>query len=82
MMHSGKYPDAEKDSARDYKRKMHYMTLKGYKQGTCTACNGSGYYDNYTRGTGTPQCGCCDGTGVEWVKEQKNGSQNQGGKRE
>ncbi len=26
---------------------------------TCTACNGSGYYDH----NGSPECGCCDGTG-------------------
>jgi hypothetical protein len=25
----------------------------------CSACNGSGYYDN----TGSPKCGCCNGTG-------------------
>jgi RecJ-like exonuclease len=25
----------------------------------CTACNGSGYYDN----TGSPRCGCCGGSG-------------------
>ena len=25
----------------------------------CSACSGSGYYDN----TGSPPCGACDGTG-------------------
>jgi len=25
----------------------------------CSACNGTGYYDN----TGSPKCGCCNGIG-------------------
>ncbi len=41
-------------------RTEHYEKyVKGWKLGTCTACSGSGYYDN----TGSPRCGCCDGTG-------------------
>jgi DnaJ-class molecular chaperone len=31
---------------------------------TCTACNGSGYYDNTVNGR-TPKCSSCDGTGKE-----------------
>ena len=30
---------------------------------TCTACNGSGYYDTMLRDGTIPQCGCCNGTG-------------------
>ena len=33
--------------------------VKGNKLVNCTACNGSGYYDN----NGSPKCGACDGTG-------------------
>ena len=28
---------------------------------TCSACSGSGYYDN----TGSPKCGACHGLGIE-----------------
>jgi len=34
------------------------------KMVTCTACNGSGYYDNTVYGR-TPKCSSCDGTGKE-----------------
>lgn len=30
----------------------------------CTACNGSGYYDNTVNGR-TPKCSSCNGTGKE-----------------
>ena len=42
-----------------YKRFVH-----GWKQRPCTACNGSGHYDN----GGSPRCGACDGTGKELFK--------------
>lgn len=42
-----------------YKRFVH-----GWKQRPCTACAGSGYYDN----DGSPSCGACDGTGKETYK--------------
>lgn len=29
-------------------------------ESTCTACNGSGYYDH----NGSPRCGACNGKGV------------------
>ena len=32
---------------------------------TCTACNGSGYYDNTDRYGRTPRCSSCEGTGKE-----------------
>lgn len=38
--------------------------VKGWKLRPCTACNGSGYYDNSIKGT-IPKCGSCDGTGKE-----------------
>jgi hypothetical protein len=38
----------------------------GWKQRPCTACNGSGYYDN----DGSPACGACDGTGKEAYKPE------------
>lgn len=38
--------------------------VKGWKQRECTACAGSGIYDN----DGSPPCGACDGTGVETYK--------------
>lgn len=38
--------------------KMH----KPKKKVICTACNGSGHYDN----DGSPKCGCCNGKGYEY----------------
>ena len=45
--------------------------VKGWKERPCTACNGSGYYDN----TGSPKCGACDGTGKEKYKPEKTTKQ-------
>lgn len=39
----------------------------GWRQRDCTACNGSGIYDN----DGSPPCGGCDGTGKERFKGPK-----------
>ena len=36
----------------------------GWKLKDCSACSGSGYYDD----TGSPKCGGCDGTGKERYK--------------
>lgn len=41
--------------------------VKGHKLIECGACNGSGYYDN----NGSPDCGCCDGTGKERVSPER-----------
>jgi DnaJ-class molecular chaperone len=41
--------------------------VKGWKLRPCTACNGSGYYDNTIRGR-IPKCGSCGGTGKERYK--------------
>ena len=46
-------------------RTEHYEKfIKNCKLRPCTACNGSGYYDD----NGSPKCGCCNGTGKERVK--------------
>lgn len=48
-------------------RKEHYEKyIKGWKKRPCTACNGSGRYDN----NGSPRCGACDGTGNELYKPE------------
>lgn len=45
---------------RKQERREHYAKyVHGWKLVKCIACNGSGRYDN----TGSPKCGCCDGTG-------------------
>ena len=40
-------------------RRKKFAARHGKKLVTCTACNGSGYYDH----NGSPPCGCCNGTG-------------------
>lgn len=40
-------------------RTLQYSLTQGKKLIVCSACSGSGYYDN----TGSPKCGCCNGTG-------------------
>jgi hypothetical protein len=50
-------------------RKEHYdKYVHGWILQTCTACNGSGYYDH----NGSTECGCCDGTGKERVRGPKS----------
>ena len=50
-------------------RKQYYLKyIYGWKQRPCTACNGSGYYDN----DGSPPCGGCDGTGKETYEPETN----------
>lgn len=45
-----------------------YFTWQyGWKQRDCTACNGSGRYDN----DGSLKCGGCDGTGKEKYRGEK-----------
>ena len=47
---------------RKKKRTIHFeKNVKGWKKRDCSACNGSGHYDN----TGSPKCGACNGTGKE-----------------
>lgn len=51
-------------------RKAHYEKyVHGWKSISCTACNGSGHYDNTVRGR-TPECSSCDGTGKERVSPE------------
>ena len=53
---------------RKAQRTAHFERfVKGRKQRKCTACNGSGYYDN----TGSPRCGSCEGTGKEFYSPEK-----------
>ena len=48
-------------------RKEYYMRfVYRWKERPCTACNGSGYYDN----DGSSPCEGCDGTGKERYKEK------------
>ena len=42
--------------------------VHGNKLVTCTACDGSGYYDHNINGR-TPKCGSCNGTGKTHEKE-------------
>ena len=50
---------------RKRKRTAHYLAnIYMHKLVTCTACNGSGYYDN----SDGSHCGGCDGTGRERKK--------------
>lgn len=50
---------------RKQQRTEHYEKyVKGWKTRSCSACSGSGYYDN----DGSPACGGCDGTGLELYK--------------
>lgn len=51
----------------DYERGQQDMRDRASKlcyemdsESTCSACNGSGYYDH----NGSPKCGCCNGKGV------------------
>lgn len=56
------------DSFHERKRQRteHYFKwVHKNKLETCTACNGSGYYDH----NGSPDCGCCDGTGKTRERE-------------
>jgi len=46
--------------SRKEERKVNYdKYVKGWKEVNCTACSGSGYYDN----NGSPKCSSCNGTG-------------------
>jgi hypothetical protein len=40
----------------------------GWRTKECSACSGSGYYDD----TGSPKCGACDGTGKEVYRGPKS----------
>lgn len=43
--------------------------IVGWKSRKCTACNGSGYYDN----NGSPKCAGCNGTGKERYRPTDSG---------
>lgn len=46
------------------RREYFERFVKGWKLVTCSACSGSGRYDN----TGSPPCWSCNGTGKERVR--------------
>lgn len=48
--------------------KRYFEEEFGWKLRHCTACNGSGYYDN----DGSPDCWSCDGTGKERYPAEKS----------
>lgn len=57
----------------DFKERKQQRTDRYYKYEykkklkNCTACNGSGYYDNCINGR-IPKCSSCNGTGKEREK--------------
>lgn len=55
-------------------RKEYYLKwVYGWKQCLCSACAGSGRYDNH----GSPKCSACNGTGKETYKPiTKDGDNN------
>lgn len=53
---SGTYQERKLARVEYYRRFVH-----GWCQRACTACNGSGVYDD----NGRPKCSSCDGTGRE-----------------
>jgi len=55
---------------RKQKRKQHFEKyVNGWKLRDCTACSGSGYYDNYIGGR-VPKCSSCGGSGKERYKSE------------
>lgn len=49
---------------KELRTKNYFQNIHGWKLRNCSACNGSGIYDN----NGTPPCAACDGTGKERYK--------------
>lgn len=54
---------------KQWRTEYYFKYVHGWKQRPCTACNGSGRYDN----DGSPPCGACDGTGKEQYREEGEG---------
>ena len=46
---------------KEERKRKYWLQTHGWKLRPCTACSGSGIYDN----TGSPKCGSCNGTGKE-----------------
>lgn len=58
-----------------WRTRYYFLFVYKWKERACTACNGSGKYDN----DGSPNCSSCNGTGREKYKstcmcELKNSS--------
>ena len=47
-----------------WRTEQYFKYEYGQKLRPCSACSGSGIYDN----TGSPKCGACEGTGKERYK--------------
>lgn len=43
------------------KKNKYFVKKENIVKKKCSACNGSGHYDN----TGSPECSSCSGTGYE-----------------
>ncbi len=46
-------------------RRQRFWASYGKKLVPCSACNGTGYYDNTNRWGRVPKCGSCGGSGKE-----------------
>jgi hypothetical protein len=55
----GGYRSSPLDMLESLADSLGYSVVKKKVKTKCSACNGSGYYDN----TGNPPCGCCNGKG-------------------
>jgi len=58
-MHNSEYHERKRLRTKHFEE-----NVKGKKLESCTACNGSGYYDH----NGSPKCSSCNGTGKERQK--------------
>ena len=54
------------------RKKYYESNIKGWKLRTCTACSGSGYYDNCDQKGNPTKCNNCNGTGKERYKGNNN----------
>lgn len=67
------YPLISDYHKRKQARKEYYLKyIYGWRQRPCTACNGSGYWDN----TDSPACAGCNGSGKERYPGPKVRSKN------
>lgn len=64
-------PELNFHQRKEERKEYYFRFVYGWKQCVCTACNGSGYYDNSRNGK-TPKCSACDGTGVDKYRSYKS----------
>lgn len=61
-MHPPRYPyNASFHERKKIRTEWYFKYVYKWKEKPCSACSGSGYYDD----TGSPKCGSCDGTGKQ-----------------